>query len=48
MVAQLIEIIGFIEVENSVDEFVRSAIITDHISQLRVRSWPLRSGFENK
>jgi hypothetical protein len=31
MVAQLIEIIGFIEVENRVDEFVESAITSSHI-----------------
>jgi hypothetical protein len=31
MVAQLIEIIGFIEVENRVDEFVESAIISNRI-----------------
>lgn len=31
MVAKLIEIIGFIEVENRVDEFVESAIISNRI-----------------
>lgn len=51
MVTQLIEIIGFIEVENWVDGFAKSAIISGHIrdKQQTARSKrTLARGFETE